>query len=162
MACTACCRYWPWFQSKICHCISQFCRKRSMVPARSCNASRVAQWKRAGPITQRSVDRNHALLKPFFHVLQAQFQPKSRVVYIIQYQICVWKWVCVYIKDGPRGHEFESTLRKTHISKHLTNICHPVGWHICHPIGWHIFHPRDTSVPNLLCVGTYVSLTCCV
>ncbi len=25
-------------------------------------ASRVAQWKRAGPITQRSVDRNHALL----------------------------------------------------------------------------------------------------
>ena len=27
--------------------------------------SRVAQWKRAGPITQRSVDRNHALLKFF-------------------------------------------------------------------------------------------------
>ena len=27
--------------------------------------SRVAQWKRAGPITQRSVDRNHALLKIF-------------------------------------------------------------------------------------------------
>ena len=25
--------------------------------------SRVAQWKRAGPITQRSVDRNHGLLK---------------------------------------------------------------------------------------------------
>ena len=28
-------------------------------------ASRVAQWKRAGPITQRSVDRNHALLVSF-------------------------------------------------------------------------------------------------
>ena len=28
--------------------------------------SRVAQWKRAGPITQRSVDRNHALLNFFF------------------------------------------------------------------------------------------------
>ena len=27
------------------------------------NDSRVAQWKRAGPITQRSVDRNYALLK---------------------------------------------------------------------------------------------------
>ena len=26
----------------------------------------MAQWKRAGPITQRSVDRNHALLKTFF------------------------------------------------------------------------------------------------
>ena len=32
--------------------------------------SRVAQWKRAGPITQRSVDRNHALLgKLFSHTL---------------------------------------------------------------------------------------------
>ena len=31
--------------------------------------SRVAQWKRAGPITQRSVDRNHALLDIFFTVL---------------------------------------------------------------------------------------------
>ena len=30
---------------------------------RSCPPdSRVAQWKRAGPITQRSVDRNYALL----------------------------------------------------------------------------------------------------
>ena len=28
--------------------------------------SRVAQWKRAGPINQRSVDRNHALLKKMF------------------------------------------------------------------------------------------------
>ena len=27
--------------------------------------SRVAQWKRAGPITQRSVDRNYALLRIF-------------------------------------------------------------------------------------------------
>ena len=29
--------------------------------------SRVAQWKRAGPITQRSVDRNYALLA-FYHL----------------------------------------------------------------------------------------------
>ena len=29
------------------------------------NNSRVAQWKRAGPITQRSVDRNYALLNFF-------------------------------------------------------------------------------------------------
>jgi hypothetical protein len=28
--------------------------------------SRVAQWKRAGPITQRSVDRNYALLISFY------------------------------------------------------------------------------------------------
>ena len=30
--------------------------------------SRVAQWKRAGPITQRSVDRNYPLLELFFFV----------------------------------------------------------------------------------------------
>ena len=30
------------------------------------NKSRLAQWKRAGPITQRSVDRNHGLLTIFF------------------------------------------------------------------------------------------------
>ncbi len=34
-----------------------------------CKRSRVAQWKRAGPITQRSVDRNHALLLMFSHFL---------------------------------------------------------------------------------------------
>ena len=41
-------------------------------------ASRVAQWKRAGPITQRSVDRNHALLN-FFLLLprSAEFFPSS-------------------------------------------------------------------------------------
>ena len=45
--------------------------------------SRVAQWKRAGPITQRSVDRNHALLMFFFagvppklclHLIRAHFE----------------------------------------------------------------------------------------
>ena len=35
--------------------------------------SRVAQWKRAGPITQRSVDRNHALLV-IFHLLSIVVQ----------------------------------------------------------------------------------------
>ena len=32
--------------------------------------SRVAQWKRAGPITQRSVDRNYALLSSFSSFLR--------------------------------------------------------------------------------------------
>ncbi len=38
------------------------CRWSSSVSAPPAPSSRVAQWKRAGPITQRSVDRNHALL----------------------------------------------------------------------------------------------------
>ena len=35
----------------------------------SLTTSRVAQWKRAGPITQRSVDRNYALLVNLFVTL---------------------------------------------------------------------------------------------
>ena len=33
---------------------------------RTCQGSRVAQRERAGPITQRSMDRNHPLLSFFF------------------------------------------------------------------------------------------------
>ena len=41
----------------------------------SWQGSRVAQWKRAGPITQRSVDRNYALLNVFslFNISLSQF-----------------------------------------------------------------------------------------
>ena len=34
----------------------------------------MAQWERAGPITQRSVDRNYSLLKPF-HLFRTLRQP---------------------------------------------------------------------------------------
>ena len=37
----------------------------SFISSTNGQASRVAQWKRAGPITQMSVDRNHALLVRF-------------------------------------------------------------------------------------------------
>ena len=39
--------------------------------------SRVAQWKRAGPITQRSEDRNLALLDSTFHYLQYMIYQRS-------------------------------------------------------------------------------------
>ena len=35
--------------------------------------SRVAQWKRAGPITQRSVDRNHAMLDILFFSIRMKY-----------------------------------------------------------------------------------------
>ena len=47
------------------HCIRRFWIK-SEIHKWSITGSRVAQWKRAGPITQRSVDRNHALLRTFW------------------------------------------------------------------------------------------------
>ena len=44
------------------------------------DSSRVAQWKRAGPITQRSVDRNYALLahNPFSLAMSDLGEGKSR------------------------------------------------------------------------------------
>ena len=60
--------------------------------------SRVAQWKRAGPITQRSVDRNHALLKlfrfftlPTYHIL----------LEIIIFGICYFN-MCIYFCQAER------------------------------------------------------------
>ncbi len=42
--------------------------KETVGTSRGSTDSRVAQWKRAGPITQRSVDRNYALLVTFTSV----------------------------------------------------------------------------------------------
>ena len=41
--------------------------------------SRVAQWKRAGPITQRSVDRNYALLKVFVSMVESGVPLAQRI-----------------------------------------------------------------------------------
>ena len=46
--------------------LHQLLESNSQLQAIFYNDSRVAQWKRAGPITQRSVDRNYALLVTFF------------------------------------------------------------------------------------------------
>ena len=43
-------------------------------------SSRVAQWKRAGPITQRSVDRNHALLEIVLHSRIAILKMHSEII----------------------------------------------------------------------------------
>ena len=48
------------------------CRSVTVCWQSSVEDSRVAQWKRAGPITQRSVDRNHALLS-IFHIFAVAF-----------------------------------------------------------------------------------------
>ena len=40
------------------------------------HGSRVAQWKRAGPITQRSEDRNLALLEFFILEFQTEYKIK--------------------------------------------------------------------------------------
>ena len=41
--------------------------------------SRVAQWKRAGPITQRSVDRNYALLNVFVPMVESGVPLAQRI-----------------------------------------------------------------------------------
>ena len=61
---------WAWVQiplltTLLTHFLKSFCNSFMswQLLANNVYGSRVAQWKRAGPITQRSVDRNYALLK---------------------------------------------------------------------------------------------------
>ena len=60
----------------------------------------MAQWKRAGPITQRSVDRNYALLKHFFLLFH---------IFIIAYVIS-------------RENEIINTFETVGSSYHLNNV----------------------------------------
>ena len=66
----------------------------------SFSRSRVAQWKRAGPITQRSVDRNHALLHfflfcPLKHFLKVAsligFEPSNTKQTLKIFKKCVYQ-----------------------------------------------------------------------
>ena len=52
--------------------------------------SRVAQWKRAGPITQRSVDRNHALLK-FFPSQFEMLSHSPKLGLLLTFEVCIKK-----------------------------------------------------------------------
>ena len=55
--------------------------------------SRVAQWKRAGPITQRSEDQNLALLNSFLFWLMANIfkllflNLRKQILHILHYQM---------------------------------------------------------------------------
>ena len=44
----------------------------------SVSTSRVAQWERAGPITQRSMDRNHPLLSLLLYTLSICYTLKHK------------------------------------------------------------------------------------
>ena len=48
-------------------------------PHVNCIESRVAQWKRAGPITQRSIDRNYPLLTHFCFSFQAVMKGQAKL-----------------------------------------------------------------------------------
>ena len=57
------------------------------------NCSRVAQWKRAGLITQWSMDRNHALLS---------FVRSFIIKNLLQHCILVTKWVMLNLVGIPK------------------------------------------------------------
>ena len=57
----------------------------------SFQGSRVAQWERAGPITQRSMDRNHPLLRFFYQAIYTlpQHTPPTHCVQLT--------WIVLYV-----------------------------------------------------------------
>ena len=68
--------------------------------------SRVAQWKRAGPITQRSVDRNHALLNLFRFFIIAHI---PYFIINIFFSICYFN-MCIYFCQAERLYANYSCL----------------------------------------------------
>ena len=68
--------------------------------------SRVAQWKHAGPITQRSVDRNHALLNLFRFFIIAHIP-----YFIINIFFCICYFnMCIYFCQAERLYANYSCL----------------------------------------------------
>ena len=85
--------------------------------------SRVAQWKRAGPITQRSVDRNYALLQFLFFF----FFPFARKRYPTNFKVplsCFDVFSSLWLRRGVycHSHTFIEVNKEEekHKSSHLT------------------------------------------
>ena len=60
------------------------------------HGSRVGQRERAGPITQRSMDRNHPLLTNFFFF----FTPHASTVksqIFVRYPFCIFESTCIFV-----------------------------------------------------------------
>ena len=83
--------------------------------------SRVAQWKRAGPITQRSVDRNYALLIIFVFQLtqrdQLYFVPGCQFVSVVvplAQRIARWTSNPKVLGSIPRWDEFFSPIQHSY------------------------------------------------
>ena len=79
------------------------------------NTSRMAQWKRAGPITQRSVDRNYLLLI-FFQGFQSERTSKQLPHKSTRENPAKFTLHCLR----------RATIQSLEFSKNLT----PAGWRI--------------------------------
>ena len=68
------------------------------------NTSRMAQWKRAGPITQRSVDRNYLLLNVFSRISE------RKEIETVTSQINKRKFGNIYTTLPQKNHKTRSTV----------------------------------------------------
>ena len=116
--------------------------------------SRVAQWKRAGPITQRSVDRNYALLIIFVFQLtqrdQLYFIPGCQFVSVavpLAQRIARWTSNPKVLGSIPRWDEFFLRPRQhfmllplSFLSVHTHKVAGP-----CPKFNYRMdFHPSST------------------
>ena len=94
--------------------------------------SRVAQWKRAGPITQRSVDRNHALLNLFRFFIIAHIP-----YFIINIFFCICYFnMCIYFCQAERLYvNYRCHLFLTNLYDYIEILHYIEKWKpnkICH------------------------------
>ena len=98
--------------------------------------SRVAQWKRAGPITQRSVDRNYALLNAFFQItvemhLNTGFYTIQEFI-LLKIRLRLWTKAIFYdngyIKLRTEEYAKQMPLHQTHfwLSRKLYHFKNPI------------------------------------
>ena len=81
-------------------CVTSYLTNKYLKFAKIFSDSRVAQWKRAGPITQRSEDQNLALLNNFFLFF---FQPLS---FLFLFIICFFCSSCFSVEIWHQSEYF--------------------------------------------------------
>ena len=88
-------------------CVTSYLTNKYLKFAKIFSDSRVAQWKRAGPITQRSEDQNLALLNNFFLFF---FQPLS---FLFLFIICFFVLRAFLLKFDIKVNIFSLISRTT-------------------------------------------------
>ena len=86
----------------------------------------MAQWKRAGPITQRSVDRNHALLS-YLYFLETLNTVIQLLVYCVGWALRFRPRIGSSLLGIPKFLQLPSSLRRVKFTETSEDVCPLLG-----------------------------------